>query len=125
MQRYAKPLLILAGFLALALAVLGVILPGLPTTPFLLLATACFAKSSPRLHRWLLANRLFGPIIADWEQHHAISMRVKCIAIGCMLVMSGLSLWQFAGRPWLQGGLIVVAIIGGTYVWRIPTRLKD
>ncbi|WP_052190910.1 DUF454 family protein [Chitinibacter sp. ZOR0017] len=79
MQCYAKPLLILAGLLALLLAVLGVVLPGLPP-PFLLLATACFAKSSPRLQ---LGNRLFGPMITDWKQHPAISRRVKCIIIGC------------------------------------------
>ena len=58
----------------------GVVLPLLPATPFVLLSAYCFARSSPRLHGWLLAHKLFGPLIRNWEQHRAISPRAKLLA---------------------------------------------
>ena len=61
-----KALLIGVGGLALGLGLLGVVLPGLPTTPFVLLAAACFAKASPRLHRRIVGNPLLGPMVRDW-----------------------------------------------------------
>ena len=60
MVRYA---LLMAGFLSLALGTIGIFLPLLPTTPFVLLAAVCFAKASPRFHNWLLQHRTFGPIV--------------------------------------------------------------
>ena len=64
----------------MALATAGAFLPLLPTTPFLLLAAACFARSSERLHRRLMEHGLFGPILHDWERHRAIRTRVKVLA---------------------------------------------
>src|SRR5512134_2189700 len=78
--RVHRPLLLLAGLACVALAAVGLFLPLLPTTPFLLLAGACFARSSRRLHGWLLAHGVFGPILADWEAHGAIRLRVKVAA---------------------------------------------
>ena len=101
-----KALLTLAGGIALGLGLLGVVLPGLPTTPFVLLAAACFAKASPRLHQRIVANPLLGPMVRDWEANRSLPLKVKRIAIGSMAMMVGLSAWHFAGRPWLQGTLI-------------------
>ncbi len=117
--RYA---LILAGWVSLALAVLGAILPGLPTTPFVLLAAACFAKGSPRWHAWLLSNRWLGPMVRDWEAHHALPLKVKWLASGMMSVMVGFSAWRLTGRPALQLLIVGLALIGLIVVWRIPTR---
>ncbi len=75
-----KPLWIAAGLLALALGLLGIPLPLLPTVPFLLLAAFCFARGSNRLHDWLLAHPRLGPPIHDWRAHGAISMRAKATA---------------------------------------------
>ncbi|TAK97830.1 MAG: DUF454 domain-containing protein [Aquabacterium sp.] len=117
--RYA---LILAGWVSLGLAVLGAILPGLPTTPFVLLAAACFAKGSPRWHAWLLSNRWLGPMVKDWEAHHALPLKVKWLASAMMTTMVGLSAWRLAGRPGLQVLILSLAFIGLIVVWRIPTR---
>ena len=117
-----KALLIGVGWLALGLGLLGVVLPGLPTTPFVLLAAACFAKASPRLHRRIVGNPLLGPMVRDWEAHRSLPVKVKLIAIGSMTLMVGLSVWHFAGRPGLQAALVVLGVIGAVVVGRIPAR---
>jgi len=73
------------GWVALALGVIGVMLPLLPTTPFVILAAFAFGRSSPRLHNWLENNRTFGPIIAEWRTNGAIAPRYKAMAIAMML----------------------------------------
>ena len=117
-----KALLIGVGGLALGLGLLGVVLPGLPTTPFVLLAAACFAKASPRLHRRIVGNPLLGPMVRDWEAHRTLPVKIKLIAIGSMTLMVGLSVWHFAGRPGLQAALVVLGVIGAVVVGRIPAR---
>lgn len=84
-----KPL----GFLFLGLASLGVVLPLLPTTPFLLLAAWFFARSSERWHRRLLDSELFGPMISNWEQKRCMSRRAKWVALLSMALVGGASLY--------------------------------
>lgn len=72
------------GALALGIGALGVVLPVLPTTPFVILAAFCFAKGSPRAARALQDHRIFGPILADWRAHGAIALRYKVIALTMM-----------------------------------------
>ena len=112
----------LAGFISLVLAGLGVVLPGLPTTPFVLLAAACFAKGSPRWHAWLLNHRWMGPMVRDWESNRSLPRRVKVLAITMMVSMVGLSVWQLSGKPWVQGAIALAGLVGVVVVWRIPTR---
>ena len=98
------------GFLFLAIAVLGIFLPLLPTTPFALLAAGCFALSSEKWHQWMLANRTFGPMIRNWERERCISCRVKIIAVLSMCLMGGFSIVvgveSLAVR--LAGGILVL-----------------
>ena len=74
------------GLLSLSLGILGVFLPLLPTTPFVLLSAFCFSKSSSRLHLWLLNHKLFGHLINDWEKHGVIRTKVKIVATCSMLL---------------------------------------
>jgi uncharacterized membrane protein YbaN (DUF454 family) len=80
-------LLILGGLLCVGLATLGAILPGLPTTPWVLLASWCFARSSPALNRWLLRSPVFGPLLRDWHQHRGIRPAPKAFA-SCLVVLA-------------------------------------
>jgi len=120
--RLQRSLLVVAGVISLVLAVAGAILPGLPTTPFVLLAAACFAKSSPRMHAWLLANRWLGPMVRDWEAHRSLPLKVKWLATTMMLVMVCLSTWHLLSRPWLAALVAGSGLLGSWVVWRIPTR---
>lgn len=74
------------GFIALGLGALGALLPLLPTTPFVLLAAFAFGKGSPRLHAWLEAHRVFGPVIRDWRDRGAIARRHKAMACSMMIL---------------------------------------
>ena len=121
-SRTVRWLLWLAGSVSLALGLIGVVLPGLPTTPFVLLAAACYAKASPRLHGWLLHHRFLGPMVRDWETHRSLTRRTKTIAQVSMVVMVGLSAWGFRHQPVVLGVLLVAALIGVWVVARIPTR---
>ena len=88
MITHAKRLtLILIGFISLALGALGIFVPLLPTTPFLLLSAFAFANSSERMHQWLLDHNLFGPLIDNWRQHRAISRRAKVVSILSMVAI--------------------------------------
>ncbi|MCF6217800.1 MAG: YbaN family protein [Gammaproteobacteria bacterium] len=107
------------GLLFLALALVGVLLPGLPTTPFILLAAGCFAKSSSRLYNGLLGNRLFGPMIRDWEAHRAISRRVRNIAMASMLFMGGVSIFFILDQLFIQLLVAAMVFIGSYVVMRI------
>ncbi len=114
------------GVLFLILAIIGVVLPLLPTTPFLLVAAACFARSSEKWHAWLLANGTFGPMIRQWEANRCISLRIKTIAILSMLCVGGFSIFfaiddnrvRIAGALLITIGLVAVSSVktcrGGT-----------
>ena len=121
-SRTVRALLWVAGSVSLVLGIIGVVLPGLPTTPFILLAAACYAKASPRLHQWLLNHRWFGAMLRDWERDHSLTRRSKTIAVVSMMVMVSFSIWSFRGRLAIQLVLLVTGAIGSFVVLRIPTR---
>ena len=79
--------LILVGLISLALGALGVFLPLLPTTPFVLISALAFANSSPRLHQWLLDHHLFGPLITNWQRYGATSRPTKILSLLSMVTI--------------------------------------
>lgn len=111
----------LLGILFLALGAVGIFLPLLPTTPLVLLATACFARSSERWHRWVLANPTFGPMVRNWEERRCITRRVKLIAYLSMAAVGGSSIALAVEPAWAKalGGLLIA--VGLVTVHRLPT----
>ena len=121
-SRVVRVVLVVVGSLALVLGVLGIFLPVLPTTPFLLLAAACYARASERFYLWLLRSPAFGPTIREWRQHRSIPRRTKWVAVALMTVSIGASIVLLAGHPWMQGLLAAIGIGVGTWLARIPSR---
>jgi uncharacterized membrane protein YbaN (DUF454 family) len=112
--RIVRWLLIVAGALSLALALVGMVLPLLPTVPFLLLTAACRSRASPRWHRWLLARPRLGPVIARWERERTVPRRAKLTAIALIVPSMATSIWlvrEHAWLPWVLAGVAVLVIL--------------
>lgn len=110
------------GSACVGLAVIGVFLPLLPTTPFLLLAAACFARSSPAHYERLLAHPRFGPLIRDWRAHGTIPRRAKFLAVPLVIATFGSSIAFGTSEAWLRGGLALLGAGLIVYLLRLPTR---
>lgn len=104
-----------SGMLCVGLGSVGIFLPLLPTTPLLLVAAACFARTDPRFHRWLLTNRIFGPTIRDWQQHRCIPLRAKILTVIMVGLVGGSSVVFFI--PLLPVQLLVGATLVGLLAW--------
>lgn len=109
----------LLAYLSLGLGLVGIVLPGLPTVPFVLLAAFAAARGSHRLHAWLLAHRQFGPIIRDWQAHGAVSRRAKRIALSAM-AGCGVIMLVTAPRLWMAGAGIAVMTAVAVWLWARP-----
>lgn len=108
-----------AGLLSLLTGIIGIVLPLLPTTPFVLLAAWCFARSSPRLHDWLATHPRFGPAIRDWDRNGAIHPRAKKLAVGMMAASFVITLGL--GVRWWALAAQAVALCGAAaYVLTRP-----
>jgi uncharacterized membrane protein YbaN (DUF454 family) len=110
MSKLKKALLITLGNIFLGLGILGIFLPLLPTTPFLLLTVACYAKSSKSLLKKLLANRLVGKYITDYQQNRGIRKSIKIYVLSLLWTTITLSIVFFAGSIWLKILLGCVAV---------------
>lgn len=124
-SRLLRALLLAAGLLSLALGVLGIFLPLLPTVPFLLLAAACFARSSERIHHWLVNHAHLGPMIAGFLDGQGIPRRAKMRAIALVwLTIPPSAIW-LVSHPWLKGLLFAIALAVTLYLWRLPERREE
>jgi len=110
----------LAGATSLLTGVVGIFLPVLPTTPFVLLAAFCFARGSPRLEAWLLGHRRFGPMVRDWREHRAIPLRAKQLAWTMMALASLWSWWVLPPR-WGWTPALLCAVVA-LWMARLPSR---
>ncbi|WP_431297065.1 DUF454 family protein [Rahnella sp. PAMC 25559] len=114
-----RVLLIIVGWICVVLATLGVVLPLLPTTPFLLLAAWCFARSSPRFHHWLLHRSWFGSYLRHWQQHRALPKGAKTKAVALILVTFAVSIY-FVPLLWVRILLLCMMFMLLFMMWRLP-----
>jgi len=105
-----KAILIFAGTLCVGLGVLGMFLPLLPTTVFLLMAAYCYSRSSEKFHTWLLNNRLCGSYIRNYKSGRGISARQKASTIVVLWISIGVSIWATGGGFWINLLLVAIAV---------------
>jgi uncharacterized protein len=116
--RWQRWLWIAAGFASLVLGAIGVVLPLLPTVPFVILAAFCFSKGSERYERWLLNHPRFGPMIRRWRTNHAVPLRAKQLAI-VMMAISSIGAWWLMPAPWRWAPGACCAAVA-LWLWRLP-----
>lgn len=110
---------LIGGLFFTGLAFVGVVLPLIPTTPFLLLAAFCFARSSERLNAWIHNHRLFGPMLTNWNRYGAISRRAKLTAGACLIATPIISF--LVGAPlWTIGVQIPILACSGLFIFTRP-----
>jgi hypothetical protein len=120
-SRTVRGLYFAAGILALIAGGFGVVLPVLPTAPFVLLAAACFARSSDRFYNGMLNHRIAGPIIADWREYGAMKRKTKRWAVLMMALSFGTSM-LIVPSMWHRVMLLGLALVLGFFIWRVPVR---
>ncbi len=108
-NKYVRVLLMIAGTFFVVIGMIGVVLPILPTTPFLLLAAACYSKSSKRCHDWLLTNRVFGNYIYNYLKGAGIPMKVKLYTVAFLWITISISAFFFVEILWVRILLYVIA----------------
>ena len=106
-------MLVFVGTLSVILGVLGMVFPVLPTTPFLLLAAICYARSSERFYHWLTTNRLMGSYVRNYMEHRATTAATKVVSIGTLWLCIGLAAFFFT-ESWVVRSLLLVVAIGVT-----------
>lgn len=121
----ARWMLISAGMICVGLGALGIILPGLPTTPFLLVAAYCFARSSEHFHDWLLNHRWFGSYVRNFEEGRGMTRPAKATTLLVMWLSFGVTIVFFVPVAVGQVGMFLLAAAVSIYIMRLPTPPQD
>jgi len=123
-EKLLKSLLLAIGWISVVLGVLGIFLPLLPTTPFLLLAAACFVRSSPKFYQWLVDHPRLGSYILHYLNGEGIPKRAKFVSIMMIAGTISFSIW-LVPILWVKVLLLVIALSVSTYILRQPTLASD
>ena len=119
-----KILLISLGWLCVGLGFVGVFVPGIPTTIFLIIALWAFTKSSEKLRYWLLNHKRFGPILNNWQEHKVVPRRAKIL----MVVLMSLAVFLFyysLQNLYLKIGLVLILVSVAIYVISLPSKIPE
>jgi uncharacterized membrane protein YbaN (DUF454 family) len=121
-SRAVRVALVAAGTAFVALGIAGIVVPVLPTTPFLLLAAACYARASTRFYGALVRSRLFGPMILEWRRHRSVPKRTKAVAIALMAATLGVSIVFAVEHPYARIGLAALGFVLAFWIASLPSR---
>ena len=124
-KKIVKALYFLGGTISLSLGIIGIVLPILPTTPFLLLAAACYARSSQRVYNWLLNNRILGAYIRNYIEGRGMPIKVKIFTISLLWITILISAFFFIQIFWVRIVLIIIAIAVTTHIILIRPKNKE
>jgi len=116
-----KKFLVVLGFLSLAIGIFGIVIPLLPTTPFLLLSAACFLKGSDRMYRWLMNHKLFGEYIRNFREKKAIPLRTKILAVSLLWITILFSIFFMVESIYLRIMLAAIAIAVTVHILHFKT----
>ena len=120
-RRWLRPLLVIAGTIFVGLGIVGIFIPILPTTPFLLLAAACYARSSHRFYRWLLSNRWFGAYIDNYRQKRGMPLKLKIMTVALLWLTIGISAAFAVQSLTVRIILVVIAVGVSVHILSIKT----
>ena len=121
-NQFVRILLLMAGWLFVSLAIIGAVLPLVPTTPFLLIAAACFYRSSSRFYQWLMNNKLFGQYIRDYKEKKGVPLNVKLVTLIFLWASILVSAFILVPILWLQILLIAIAVAVTVHIALIKTK---
>jgi len=117
-----KLVLLLIGWIFVVVGAIGLVLPVLPTTPFLLISLWAFSQSSERFHHWLYTHRVFGPPLQDWDRYGIIPVRAKTIALTTMAISATLVIF-LTETPWYGlVGMLALMSIGAIFILTRPSH---
>ena len=120
-----KTILVIFGSISLVMGITGIFLPILPTTPFLLLAAALFARSSERLYVWLINHKIFGEYIRNFREDKAISLQAKIISISTLWLFMSYSIFFIVSHRWYLQALLASIALGVTvYILSFKTKVR-
>jgi uncharacterized membrane protein YbaN (DUF454 family) len=124
-QKFVRAVFFVAGTVSLAVGTIGIVLPILPTTPLLLLALACYCRSSERMTKWVLTNRYFGSYIRRYKEGKGIPLKTKILALAALWITISYSAF-FMVNKWLAVQLILfaIAIVVSIHIIKLPTYRK-
>ena len=119
-----KIILISLGWLCVSLGFIGIFIPGIPTTIFLIIALWAFTKSSKKLRYWLLHHKKFGPILKNWQEHKVVPRRAKILMVVLMIFASILFYYSLQNL-FLTIGLIIILVLVAIYVISLPSKIPE
>ena len=121
-EKVKRTIYVLAGTIFLVIGAVGVVIPVLPTTPFLLLSAACYMRGSERLHSWMLNNRVFGAFIRDYREGKGIAFRNKLLTLVLLWFTISFSVLFVIEMPLLKGLLFLIAFVVSAHIVLLPTN---
>jgi len=125
MKKVKKHLILLGGFISLILGIIGIVIPILPTTPFLLLASAAFAKSSKRFDKWLLNNKVLGAYIKNYREGKGLPVKIKIITLSLLWITISISMLFLLELLWILILLICIAIAVSIHIILIKPKVIE